>query len=237
MKAVLMSIQPKWCEKIANGAKTIEVRKTRPKLETPFKCYIYCTKPSKKYQTICGCMVINTDELYRLPNGEIKHDWSGELMTVKEEYTKDNFLNGKVIGEFVCDRIDRIGKRGINNNFDYCYLSLNEWGNDDIEIEITDIQKSCISKSELNAYGANSSCLYAWRITDLKIYDKPKELSEFYLQCEEYGKTGTVDIPKKCKKCRYQYTWNLASKCRIDGLKPITKPPQSWCYVEELQNG
>ena len=43
-KAVLISIRPKWCEKIASGEKTIEVRKTRPKLHTPFKCYIYCTK-------------------------------------------------------------------------------------------------------------------------------------------------------------------------------------------------
>lgn len=42
-KAVLVSIRPKWCEKIVNGEKTIEVRKTRPKLETPFKCYIYET--------------------------------------------------------------------------------------------------------------------------------------------------------------------------------------------------
>ena len=44
MKSVLISIQPKWCELIANGKKTVEVRKTRPKLETPFKCYIYCTQ-------------------------------------------------------------------------------------------------------------------------------------------------------------------------------------------------
>ena len=43
MKAVLISIQPKWCELIASGEKTIEVRKTRPKIETPFKCYIYET--------------------------------------------------------------------------------------------------------------------------------------------------------------------------------------------------
>lgn len=43
-KAVMISIRPKWCEKIANGEKTIEVRKTRPKLDTPIKCYIYCTQ-------------------------------------------------------------------------------------------------------------------------------------------------------------------------------------------------
>lgn len=52
MKSVLISIRPKWCELIANGKKTIEVRKTRPKCDTPFKCYIYCTKdfkPNTKY--------------------------------------------------------------------------------------------------------------------------------------------------------------------------------------------
>ena len=43
-RAVLISIRPEWCEKIADGEKTIEVRKTRPKLETPFRCYIYRTK-------------------------------------------------------------------------------------------------------------------------------------------------------------------------------------------------
>ena len=43
-KAVILSVRPKWCEKIASGEKTIEVRKTKPNLETPFKCYVYRTK-------------------------------------------------------------------------------------------------------------------------------------------------------------------------------------------------
>lgn len=41
MKAVMLSIRPKWCERIISGEKTIEVRKTRPKLISQFKCYIY----------------------------------------------------------------------------------------------------------------------------------------------------------------------------------------------------
>lgn len=41
---ILISTQPKWCEKIIAGIKKIEVRKTRPRLKTPFKCYIYCAK-------------------------------------------------------------------------------------------------------------------------------------------------------------------------------------------------
>lgn len=49
-KAVLLSIRPKWCEKIANGEKIVEVRKTRPKMNTPFKCYIYCTLPKYPHE-------------------------------------------------------------------------------------------------------------------------------------------------------------------------------------------
>lgn len=49
MKAVMLSVQPKWCELIASGKKTVEVRKTRPKLETPFKVYIYCSQGAMSY--------------------------------------------------------------------------------------------------------------------------------------------------------------------------------------------
>lgn len=39
-KAVLLSIKPEWCYEIANGYKTMEIRKDCPNLDTPFKCYI-----------------------------------------------------------------------------------------------------------------------------------------------------------------------------------------------------
>lgn len=42
--AVLLSVRPKWCELIASGKKKVELRKNEPKIKTPFKCYIYCTK-------------------------------------------------------------------------------------------------------------------------------------------------------------------------------------------------
>lgn len=177
-KAVMLSIRPKWVEKIANGEKTIEVRKTRPKLETPFKCYIYCTLPKYPHEDF-----------------------------IATNYPRPQFYGGgKIIGEFTCDRIYEIRKRGIPENFDYCYLSLNEWGNDDIETEIRAISASCVSKEELNAYGAKAPLLYGWHISDLRIYDAPRELSEF---------TGLRDT-------RF-------------GAAPydIKRAPQSWCYVEE----
>ena len=83
----MISIQPKWCELIASGKKTIEVRKTRPKIETPFKCYIYCTK--------------GRDTLWRGKDRCYVSDyWENE---------KDIGCVGKVIGEFVCDSIFSVG--------------------------------------------------------------------------------------------------------------------------------
>ena len=76
-KAVMLSICPKWCEKIARGEKTIEVRKTRPKMNTPFKCYIYCTLPKYPHEDF-----------------------------IATDYPRPQFYGGgKVIGEFTCDRI------------------------------------------------------------------------------------------------------------------------------------
>ena len=86
MKSVLISIKPKYCELIANGSKTIEVRKTRPKIETPFKCYIYCTR-----QRVPGEILLTHD----------KHI-EGRNKGFREQ--EDVPLAGKVIGEFVCDR-------------------------------------------------------------------------------------------------------------------------------------
>jgi len=169
MKSVLISINPKWCEKILNGKKTVEMRKTKPKLETPFKCYIYCTKPSKKFQTICGCTILNSDELYRLPGGEIKHGCSIELMGC-DNYTKDNFLDGKVVGEFICDKIEEFAVGSV---------------------ACDEIQKlACLSYEEMINYfykpneldGNTAKVGYGWRISDLKIYDKPKMLWEFGLK-------------------------------------------------------
>lgn len=179
-KAVMLSVRPKWCEKIARGEKTIEVRKTRPKLDTPLKCYIYCTLPKYPHEDF-----------------------------IATNYPMPQFYGGgKVVGEFTCDRIYEIRKRGIPENFDYCYLSLNEWGNDDIETEIRAISASCVSKEELNAYGAKAPLIYGWHISDLRIYDAPRELSEF---------TGL-------RNTRF-------------GAAPydIKRAPQSWCYVEAMK--
>ena len=135
-KAVLISLRPEWCEKIINGRKTIEVRKTRPKMNPPFKCYIYK----------CG--------------------------------------NGKVIGEFLCDEIIEDRTYGHNEEF---------------------YRAACMSAYDAAAY-AMQSPMYGWHISDLRVYDHPRDLWEF---------TGLRQT---------RLGWEPV---------PITRPPQSWRYVEE----
>lgn len=212
-KAVLISIRPKWCEKIARGEKTIEVRKTRPKLETPFKCYIYCTQASVRYQTICGCHVLNSDELYRHPEQGIKHGDSIELMLC-ENYTKDNFLNGKVIGEFTCDRIYELETQSPGGS--YYVKGEDQPTTNDVA------RQSCLALKDMHEY-LQSKVGYGWHISDLKIYDTPKELTEFH----------TWKKCKSCSKSGYESTACIYDEnCMVPVA--ITKAPQSWCYVEVL---
>lgn len=201
MKAVLFSIKPKYCELIANGKKTVEVRKTRPKLDKPFKCYIYCTKAREVF-SFGGGLLGASDQLYRLPTGEIKYGDSIELMCCNHEYSKDNFLNGKVIGEFVCDSIFPLWEGYAGNN-----------GND------------CLTFEEQENY-LNGKQGFGLHISDLVIYDNPKELVEFRKPCI-YGDESDVSC-FLCDKSGYR------PDMHIDCFNEVTRPPQSWCYVEEV---
>ena len=192
MKSVLIAIQPKYCELIANGKKTVEVRKTKPKLDVPFKCYIYCTKDN----TFAEKTLRGFDD-----NG-------------KAIYYKAN--KGKVIGEFVCDKV-----------YDLKFVPKEYYGKPSGTFEQFVCENSCLSFEDIKAYGKGKS-VYAWHITDLVIYETPKELSEFYRECEEY----------RCDNCPYLYVENTPNcyetYCEVYGKIPIKRPPQSWCYVEEL---
>ena len=187
MRTILISIKPKWCEKIASGEKTIEVRKSAPK-EVPFKAYIYETKESKR---------------------RYLDDRFNSFLDNKSHYTD----MGKVIGEFICDKVYSIKNQG--NSF---VVANEEQG---VTNEIA--RQSCLDYDDMVGYLGNKDG-YGLHITDLKIYDKPKNLSEFERHCPYQGKC--------CGGCQ-------KGKFKNDGIlvcsNKITRPPQSWCYVEELK--
>ena len=172
-KAALISIRPKWCEKIASGTKTIEVRKTRPKMDTPFKCYIYCTLPKYPHEDF-----------------------------IATDYPRPQFYGGgKVIGEFTCDQI-------------YELAPLNH-APDDVE------KQACLTREEIVNYLKGTG--YGWHIVDLRIYDMPRDLSEFRRATDP------------CDSCHAEYTWECTGCKKLSG--DIKRAPQSWCYVEAVKDG
>ena len=174
-KSVLISIRPKWCEKIVNGEKTIEVRKTRPKLQTPFKCYIYCTMDHPYISVSCG----ELDKLNYRTNTVCR-------------------CNGKVIGEFTCDRIVPI-----------IYDGGRLWCPTNAAFS----PATCLSQAEIIAYIGDKGRCYGWHISDLRIYDAPKCLFEFWAE-------------RLCR--RDPSVFGCGECCDCD-----KRPPQSWCYVLE----
>lgn len=180
MKAVLISIRPQWCELIARGKKTVEVRKSKPNLETPFKCYIYCTKD--------------------------KHGWF--------HFGKKTRLDGFVIGEFTCDKISIFRPKSIT-----------------LEHEFK--KRSCLTVQELIDYAdTKNEHIYAWSISNLIVYDEPKPLSSFNKLCPYRLPDGSrMDVPCPCDK----YSWGFDEQTGLSYcMRRMEKPPQSWCYVEEV---
>ena len=212
MKAVILSLRPQWCEKIFNGEKTIEVRKSYPSIPTPFTVYVYETKGKTKY-------------------------WSQPMPM---PYTEGR---GKVIGSFVCDRIDeyegefwdddtyeRIQEPWEPSDFaeygEYEYDTIGENGEfygKGIELS----KQSCLSWNELRKYvGQGLKDFYGWHITEPTLFDKPRELCEFYAPCRK----GKETADESCKGCSYAFKGVSTGEIICDNA--ITRPPQSFCYIE-----
>ena len=214
MKSVLISIQPKWCEKIASGEKTIEVRKSAPK-EVPFKAYIYCTKEKKQDDII----------------------WAGA-------FGDRGKWNRRIIGEFICDKVENFYCASVpyqkENNLGYGQFvdngvyKVNGWHegvvferNDryiDTMLNNNDLKEMCLSAQELFDYIGIGKHLYVWHISDLKIYDKPKELNEFFKPCPTKEKGD-------CLSCDCLADNDYGGVCTNN----LTRPPQSWMFVEEIE--
>lgn len=155
---VIASIRPVWCGMIAELIKDLEIRKTIPKLPTPFKVYIYCTRSFALDYWV----------------GE-----KGAYVDYKARSVYDTCGTGRVIGEFVCDRTIRYTTRS-----DSTIKS---------EIETQELlHRSGLTFRELIDYEAGAGVckrldlnrrkgLWAWHISQLKIYDKPMFLEDFGL--------------------------------------------------------
>lgn len=187
MKAILLSIRPNWCKLIWSGMKTVEVRKTRPKLETPFKVYIYCTG--------------HDGWVMKLPKAGVKK------------------MDSRVIGEFTCDKIDKLVHVG--TMMDINILTLDGWYKPADAL----LQAACLTEAQAEKYLKGGDG-YGWHISNFKIYNQPKDIMCFHRAVEENELW--------CKKCAIgkKKDVHCAFCYGLDGLR-LRRPPQSWCYVEE----
>lgn len=225
--AILISIKPEWVEKILNGKKAIEIRKTMPKCSLPCKVYIYCTKGQ---------------ELWRDGTGETWHGIAEDedIESVFELNPTLAKLNGKVVAEFTLDKVDSYECELYHDANTYQLISKftideedSDWRNYEHGAENNEscemLENACLSWDELRDYlGDGIHDCYAWHITDLKVYDNPKELSEFKRECD-----GNCLTPKKvCVKIKNE---NRDVWCDCSGLLPVTRPPQSYMFCEDLE--
>lgn len=207
MKAVILSLRPQWCEKIFNGEKTIEIRKSCPSIPTPFKVYVYQTKIKFKVKN----WQENFQSIVFTPNGGVEEG------------------SGKVIGSFVCDRIDEFDSEW--SEYAYacaptdipCTMPMSE----ENAIKICK-EKGCMTLEDIIDYfGDEEWRAYFWHITEPKLFDKPRELGEFRKPCNHINDCCT------CKEAEFQYDGDELRGLICKREIPLTRPPQSWCYVEE----
>ena len=177
----------------------MEVRKTRPKLETPFKVYIYCTNANP----------------FLVWGDVFRGNWETEITTVhgysrKDADAKWGIFNGMVLGEFICNNVE-------------CFTTDYRM-NEEQTKRISGL--SCLDMVSLMEYEANAHCLYGWHISELKIYDEPKPLGMFYKEC-----AGLYDMGM-CWEC--EKAVGEECECATNGRVFLDRPPQSWCYVQEV---
>lgn len=221
MKAIIQCYTPEEIERIARGEQTVKVCKTAPK-DTPFKVYMYCTKDGMDVYGNAKRYV--TDTLHILNENAAK---------AFEETTGLSKWNGKVVSYYVCERVTK---------HEICDSGavINYWAEG--------LQHSCLTISQIDEYvGKRSSADYykkseisALHIPTVKFYDEPKELSEFsrygYKKIEHKGSGYVFCDNTQCRYCEPDEVIAGVYRppvCRKGGCK-ITRPPQSWQYVEEV---
>lgn len=182
MKAILISIKPRYVADILNHKKVIEIRKSYPRCDLPIDVYIYCTKDNK------NGLHWNT------------HKWV--CVNNDTDVLKEICFNGKVVAKFTLNKVEKINS----------YLEPEQWykTNDTSGADL--IKKSCLTFKELDDYLLSGNG-YAWHIDNLEIFNKPKELSEFYGTKQYFVGCGNAidNTPRYAQ---------------------LHRASQSWCYVE-----
>jgi predicted transcriptional regulator len=189
MKSVLISTRPQWVEKICHKIGEDETGKAI------YEKRIEVRKTAPK-EVPFKCYIYETQGQY--------------IKFIHGAHTKYGYGCGKVIGEFVCDKVEKLEEHIEQGGL---YYILSDTFNEQAQLD----------NWELHDYGKGKT-LYGWHISDLKIYDKPKELGDFKKHCH-YKDRNSYCLANECE---YYSDWTGIC-CNW-----VERPPLSWCYVEDL---
>lgn len=197
MKNILLAVRPKWVEKICHEIGKDENGKPIYEKRIEVRKTAPKETPFKAY-IYCTKAKKQNDIIWAGAFGD-RGKW-----------------NGHIIGEFVCDKVYLIKNQG----------SMFSVADEEQSVTNEIARQSCLDYYDMVSYLGNKYG-YGWHISDLKIYDKPKELSEFRTPCKmgDYPCCGICD-----------YAVHGMDGDLIDCDTSLTRPPQSWCYVEDLKN-
>ena len=191
MRQILMPIKPEGVEKILSGEKTLEIRKTAPK---EWIDYIKGKTDRKPDPT--------TAFLYCEKGRVAVEWWSGVGFP--------GVINGWVFAKFALKKVE-----GCVNPF----FPKGSFATPTMTYEYV-LEKSCMSAGQLDAcLGGKGKRGYAWHISDLEVFDEPKELSEFLAK-------------NACRDCPHRHSPNRDMCDICEGLKPMTHAPNDWRYAE-----
>lgn len=198
MKEVLISIQPQHVDKICD---VIHFKNRKPIYKKTIE--VRKDRP-KKVKTPFKCLIYETKAKYKKGIGV--YFYGIELQGTAQGC-------GKVIGEFICDYIE-----------EYEYDPQFGYYTDGYYSSQDDLPSMCLTQKDLINYGKGKT-LFGWHISNLVIYDTPKELGEFRKPCDWNFDCCT------CKRAKYELT-KAEAKVFYGCDRELTRPFQSWGYVE-----
>lgn len=229
MKSIIQKLTPKDCEAIVLGKQNVILSRVTTKLEYPFTVYIYCAKD--KYQLYGDGQNVVADH-FSLLNEKAQKGF--------EKTSKLSLWNGKIIGEYTCNEI---------HDFPFTDISSAIANRKAVKLPLTDeiLLNSGISWEQAYKFSSGlQKDIYGWHVTNLIIYDQPKELNQFMIIDKDKLKacpyrrriytnpdyTNGVLLPGGYV-CEKEAELDFCRGC-ADIYTPLINPPRNWCYVEGL---
>ena len=146
---------------------------------------------------------------------------------------KNNIFWQSKLYRYIDDRSHNLYDYPLNGKvaFEYVVNDIEKFTTDCVYPELIAIaEKACLSQKEILNYSKGKT-LYAWHISDLKIYDKPKELNNFKKpDCEKAEMHGCACLNRKCEYYRASNDYDYPPDCAYE--QDITRPPQNFVYCE-----